>query len=80
MGIPVGPVRVYGYLPVDEKLEDIRQRTLESLWYLGRITPLPEPEFRNIADQDWMVAWKKKLPPHSYREKAAHLARLDGTV
>jgi ribosomal protein L11 methyltransferase len=63
MGIPVGPVRVYGYLPVDEKLEDIRQRTLESLWYLGRITPLPEPEFRNIADQDWMVAWKKNYHP-----------------
>lgn len=63
VGTPFGPVRVYGYIPVNDQLEDTRQRLAESLWYLGRIQPLPEPSFRTIEDQDWMVAWKKNYHP-----------------
>lgn len=63
VGTPYGPVRVYGYLVVDEQVEDTRQRLEEALYYLGRIQPLPEPEFRTIADENWMESWKKHYHP-----------------
>jgi ribosomal protein L11 methyltransferase len=62
-GTPYGPVRVFGYLPFDDKLEDNQQRLRESLWYLGRIQPLPEPQFKPIQDEDWMTAWKQHYHP-----------------
>lgn len=55
--------RVYGYLVVDEDLEENRQRLTEALWHLGSIQPLPEPTFRPIEDEDWMAAWKKHYKP-----------------
>lgn len=62
-GTPFGPVKVYAYLPVDEYLEEKRQRLAEALWHLGRIQPLPEPAYRTIEDEDWMAAWKKHYHP-----------------
>lgn len=68
-GTPYGPVKVYGYLVVDESLEETRQRVLEGLWYLGRIRPLPEPTYRTIDDQNWMAAWKEHYHPIPIGEK-----------
>lgn len=62
-GTPVGPVRVYAYLPVDEYLEEKRRRLEEALWHLGSIQQLPEAVYRSIEDQDWMAAWKKHYHP-----------------
>jgi ribosomal protein L11 methyltransferase len=62
-GTAAGPVKVYAYLPVDEYLEEKRQRLEEALWHLGRIQPLPEPSFRAIEDEDWMASWKKHYHP-----------------
>ncbi len=62
-GHPVGPLRVCAYLPVDFELEDKRQRLRESLWYLGRIKPLPEPHFRLVKESDWSKAWRKHYHP-----------------
>jgi ribosomal protein L11 methyltransferase len=62
-GTPTGPVRVYGYLPMDEHLEDTRQRLVEALWHLGQIQPLPAATFRTIEDQDWTAAFKKHYHP-----------------
>ena len=62
-GTPVGPVRVYGYLAVDDAIEETRQRLEEALWYLGRIRPLPEVSFKVIQDEDWMAAWKQHYHP-----------------
>ncbi len=59
----VGPLRVYGYLPVDARLEETRRRLEESLWYLGRIRPLPEPAFQLIQQADWSEAWKVHYQP-----------------
>ena len=56
-------LRVYGYLPVDAQLEDTRRRLEESLWYLGRIRPLPEPQFQLIQQTDWAEAWKVHYHP-----------------
>ena len=58
LGTPYGPVKVYGYLVIDEHIEETRQRLEEALYFLGRIQPLPEPEFRTIADENWMESWK----------------------
>jgi ribosomal protein L11 methyltransferase len=55
--------RVYGYLVVDEQLEENRQRLSEALWHLGAIQPIPEPTFRPIEDEDWMESWKKHYKP-----------------
>ena len=38
-------VKVFGYLAVDEKMEEIRSQVEQALWYLGRITPLPSAAF-----------------------------------
>jgi ribosomal protein L11 methyltransferase len=62
-GHAAGPVRVYGYLVVDEHLEETRQRLAEALWYLGRIQPIPEPAYRPIQDEDWMSSWKEHYHP-----------------
>jgi ribosomal protein L11 methyltransferase len=62
-GYPVGPLRVCAYLPVDEELEGTRQRLEESLWYLGRIRPLPDPEFKQVQEINWAEAWKVHYRP-----------------
>jgi ribosomal protein L11 methyltransferase len=62
-GQAVGPLRVCGYIPVDDQLEKTRQRIEQGLWYLGRISPLPEPEFKLIKEVNWMEAWKDHYHP-----------------
>lgn len=62
-GTPIGPLRIYGYLPVDEHLEEQRQGLSQALWHLGQIQPLPAPVFKPIMDEDWMAAWKQHYHP-----------------
>lgn len=67
-GTPFGPARVYGYLAIDEHVEETRQRIEEGLWYLSRISkdmpaPIPEPSYRPIQDEDWMASWKQHYRP-----------------
>ncbi|RPJ51132.1 MAG: 50S ribosomal protein L11 methyltransferase, partial [Chloroflexi bacterium] len=62
-GTPFGPVRVFGYLAIDEHIEETRQRLEEGLWHLSQIQPLPEPAYRVIEDEDWMAAWKQHYHP-----------------
>ena len=64
-----GPLRVYAFVPVDSELEDKRQRLRESLWYLGRIKPLSEPQFKIIEETDWSEAWKEHYRPVLIGEK-----------
>lgn len=68
-GHVVGPLRVSAYLPVDEDLEETRRKLEESLWYLGRIRPLPPPQFRNVKEADWAEAWKDHYHPIAIGEK-----------
>lgn len=67
--VPTGKLAVSGYIPVDDHIEDTRQKLAEALWFMGRITPLPEPTFTDIRDQDWMAAWKKHYTPIAVGEK-----------
>jgi ribosomal protein L11 methyltransferase len=62
-GQAVGPLRVCGYIPADENLEETRQKIEQGLWYLGRISPLPTPEFKLIREVNWMEAWKEHYHP-----------------
>jgi len=60
---PTGMLRVIGYLGVDENQPQNQQKLEEALWHLGQIMPVPQPEYRQIKDQDWMAAWKEHYQP-----------------
>ncbi len=62
-GTAVGPIRIYGFIVVDENLETTRHNLEEALWHLGQIQPLPPLEFRYIKDENWMAAWKEHYKP-----------------
>ena len=62
-GHPTGPLRVSGYLQIDDQLEDTKQKLLEALWYLGRIRPVSEAEFSPVADLNWSEIWKEHFQP-----------------
>jgi ribosomal protein L11 methyltransferase len=62
-GTPTGPITVRAYLEMDEHIEEKRQKLEESLFYLGMIQPLPVPAYKEIADQNWMEAWKQHYKP-----------------
>jgi ribosomal protein L11 methyltransferase len=62
-GKATGFLRISGYLPVDDQLEDKKQKLLEGLWHLGQISPVPEVKFRPIAELDWSEVWKQHFQP-----------------
>jgi ribosomal protein L11 methyltransferase len=64
-GHAIGPLRVSAYLAIDERLEETRQKLEESLWYLGRIQPLPAASFRTVEETNWAEAWKVHYRPIS---------------
>ena len=62
-GTPTGPITVRAYLEMDGQIEEKRQKLAESLYYLGMIQPLPAATYRQVADQNWMEAWKQHYKP-----------------
>lgn len=62
-GTATGPITVRAYLEINDQLEETRQKLEESLFYLGMITPVPTPTYKQIADQNWMEAWKQHYKP-----------------
>jgi ribosomal protein L11 methyltransferase len=62
-GTPTGPITVRAYLEMDDKIEETRQKLEESLYYLGMIQPLPAATYKQVADQNWMEAWKQHYKP-----------------
>jgi len=55
----VAVVTVKTYLPLDEEGRKARRRIEQALWHLSQIYPIPAPEFRELAEDDWANAWKK---------------------
>jgi ribosomal protein L11 methyltransferase len=63
-GVPDGlPVRVFGYLVNDEHIDENRHKVEEALWHLHTIRELPQPQYKPIADENWMAAWKEHYHP-----------------
>lgn len=62
-GTPAGPITVRAYLEMNDQIEETRQKLEESLYYLGRIQQLPAASYKQIADQNWMEAWKQHYKP-----------------
>lgn len=62
-GTATGPITVRAYLEVNDQLEETRQKLEESLYFLGMIQPVPTPSYKQIADQNWMEAWKQHYKP-----------------
>lgn len=62
-GTPYGPIRVYGYIAIDEQIEQTREKVAEALFYMSMIQPVPEPTYKAIIDEDWMSAWKQHYHP-----------------
>ena len=62
-GVAVGPISVRAYLEVNDGLEETREKLEQALFYLGMIQPLPAPVYKQIADQNWMEAWKEHYKP-----------------
>lgn len=62
-GTPYGPVKVYGYLVIDAQLDENRRKLEEALWHLHAIRELPQAQYTEIADENWMAAWKDHYHP-----------------
>jgi ribosomal protein L11 methyltransferase len=48
------------YLPVDGSADGAQRRLEEGLWHLSQIYPIPEPDIRELAEEDWTEAWKQQ--------------------
>ena len=53
-------VIVKTYLPNDGSASTAQRRLEEGLWHLGQVYPIPEPVIRELAEEDWTVAWKQQ--------------------
>lgn len=62
-GKPIGPLRVCAYLPIDAETKSKQRQIEEALWYLGRIRPLPAPEFQAFEEVNWAETWKQHYQP-----------------
>lgn len=62
-GTAFGPVRVFGYLPFEENIDQKRRQLEEAFWHLNMIQALPPVTFKPIVEEDWMAAWKKHYQP-----------------
>lgn len=62
-GTATGPITVRAYLEMNGQIEETRQKLEESLYFLGMIQPVPAPAYKQIADQNWMEAWKQHYQP-----------------
>ncbi|HAJ34178.1 MAG TPA: 50S ribosomal protein L11 methyltransferase [Chloroflexi bacterium] len=51
------------YIKPGERGAQIRRQIEEGLWFLSRIYPIPEPQFRELREEDWAHAWKRFYKP-----------------
>jgi ribosomal protein L11 methyltransferase len=56
-------ITVRTYLPLGAAQDDRRQRIEEGLWFLSRLYPIPEPQFRELDFEDWAFAWRAHYQP-----------------
>jgi ribosomal protein L11 methyltransferase len=61
--LPPAPLVVRAYIPDDSQAPHLLRQIEEALYYLGRLYPIPAPDFRKVHDEDWAEAWKKGYQP-----------------
>ncbi|MFO7663533.1 MAG: 50S ribosomal protein L11 methyltransferase [Chloroflexota bacterium] len=64
---PVITVKIY--IPEDDDSAALRRRIQEIIYHMGRLYPIPEPVFRELADEDWTNAWKDHYHPFRVGKK-----------
>jgi ribosomal protein L11 methyltransferase len=64
---PVVTVKIY--IPEDDDSAALRRRVQEIIYHMGRLYPIPEPVFRELADEDWANAWKDHYHPFRVGQK-----------
>jgi ribosomal protein L11 methyltransferase len=60
---PAETLLIRGYFPNDAEAEEKRLQIQRSLGYMNMMLPMPRPEFKIVADEDWADAWKKHYKP-----------------
>jgi ribosomal protein L11 methyltransferase len=60
---PADRLTVRAYLPEDEQAETAKQQLEEALWHLGKLYPMPTPQYKVIDEEDWAEAWKANYHP-----------------
>lgn len=56
-------VTVKIYLPQDDQTAAVCRHIEESLYFLGRLYPIPAPTFHVLQEEDWANAWKVHYHP-----------------
>jgi ribosomal protein L11 methyltransferase len=56
-------VIIRAYLPMNDDFETRRLAIEEGLWHLSQISPLPQPQYRTLEEEDWEQAWKRHYQP-----------------
>lgn len=56
-------LRVVAYLPVGDGLPRVRRQLQEAMGHLSFIVPLPELQEREVADEDWLRAFREAFQP-----------------
>jgi ribosomal protein L11 methyltransferase len=54
---------VRAYIPEDDRTDAAKTQLEDALWYLGKLYPMPTPEYRIVDEQDWAEAWKVNYHP-----------------
>lgn len=58
-----GMVKVYGYIPRDDRIQEHQEEIKRALWHLSQIEDLPEPTFQPLKVEDWRTAWQRNYRP-----------------
>ncbi len=51
------------YFPADDRAEETRAAFETALGYMNLLYPMPAPQYRLVADEDWAEAWKAHYQP-----------------
>lgn len=56
-------VKVKIFIAQDRDTPQLRRKIEEILYFMGRLYPLPEPQFTLLEEKDWASAWKENYHP-----------------
>lgn len=57
------PVRIYGYLPINDQTDNLRASIISALLELSPEISLPAPVFKPLKNRSWTTAWQERYVP-----------------